>query len=334
VTVGPLKPEFWKYYFMVDGVRTLDPRNVNTARDGANYLNTFIVEGPASAPYQVADIPHGTLHIDWYASPSLKLTRRVYVYTPPGYGAGAQRYPVFYLLHGGGGDEDAWTSMGRTPEILDYLIAQGKARPMVVVMTNGNADQIAAQNVSAPVPRAGGTAQSPTGAVNSMAFPESLVADVIPYVEKNYRVLTGRENRAIAGLSMGGAQTVYTALTHPDKFAWVGAFSAGFPLWPGVRVNTPAPPGSPGRGGIEEHLNLEAVDKLFPKTDPKSTAFRLMYLSTGLDDFVLPSVRDFATWLKNKNIPYVNIETPGYGHVWPYWRICLLDFAPRLFQPK
>ena len=150
VTAGPLKPELWMYSFTIDGARAIDPRNVNTARDGANYLSTFFVNGPGAAPYQVNDIPHGSVHIDWYASPSLKLTRRVYVYTPPGYRSGTERYPVLYLLHGGGGDEEAWTSMGRTPQILDYLIAQGKTKPMIVVMTNGNADQTAAQNLVPP----------------------------------------------------------------------------------------------------------------------------------------------------------------------------------------
>jgi enterochelin esterase-like enzyme len=334
VTAGPLKPELWMYSYTVDGTRAIDPRNVNTARDGANYLSTFFINGPGAAPYQVNDIPHGSLNIDWYASASLKLTRRVFVYTPPGYLSGTGRYPVLYLLHGGGGDEEAWTSMGRTPQILDYLIAQGKAKPMIVVMTNGNADQAAAQNLVPPAPRAGGTSSSPTAA-SVLAFPESLVADVVPYIDKTYRTLPDRQNRAIAGLSMGGMHTASAALTHPDTFAWVGCFSGAYPVWPGARkiveMGTVAPTRSgPGRN---ERLNIEAVDKLFPKVNGKSAAFRLFYVTAGLDDFVLESGRDFLDWLKSRDIRYVNVETPGYAHVWPFWRVALMDLVPRLFQP-
>jgi enterochelin esterase-like enzyme len=332
-TAGPLKPELWMYSFTIDGARAIDPRNVNTARDGANYLSTFFIEGPGAVPYQVGDVPHGTLHVDWYPSPSLKLTRRVHVYTPPGYAAGTQRYPVLYLLHGGGGDEEAWTSMGRTPQILDYLIAQGKTKPMIVVMTNGNADQRAAQNVVPPAPRGGGMSASPTVEA-ALAFPESVVADVVPYIDRTYRTLADRQNRAVAGLSMGGMHTATIALLHPDKFAWAGCFSGAYPVWPGARkiveMGTVAPTRSgPGRN---ERLNMEAVDKLFPKVNGKTAAYRMFYVSAGLDDFVLESGRDFLDWLKSRNIAYVNVETPGYAHVWPYWRIALMDLAPRLFQ--
>jgi enterochelin esterase-like enzyme len=335
VTAGPLKPELWMYSFTIDGTRAIDPRNVNTARDGANYLSTFVISGPGAAPYQVNDIPHGSLNIDWYPSPSLKMTRRVYVYTPAGYSSGTQRYPVLYLLHGGGGDEEAWSTMGRTPQILDYLIAQGRTKPMIVVMTNGNADQAAAQNLVPPVPRPGGMSNSPTGAVVSQAFPESLVADVVPYIDKTYRTLPDRQNRAVAGLSMGGAQTAYTALTHPEKFAWVGCFSGAYPVWPGARKIVEMGPVAPSRSGPgkNERLNMEAVDKLFPSVNGKSAEFRLFYVAAGLDDFVLESGRDFLDWLKSRDIRYVNVETPGYAHVWPFWRVALMDLAPRLFQP-
>jgi enterochelin esterase family protein len=224
--------------------------------------------------------------------------------------------------------------MGRTPQILDYLIAQGKAKPMIVVMTNGNADQAAAQNLVPPAPRAGGASSSQTAA-SVLAFPESLVADVVPYIDKTYRTLPDRQNRAIAGLSMGGMHTASAALTHPDTFAWVGCFSGAYPVWPGARkiveMGTVAPTRSgPGRN---ERLNIEAVDKLFPKVNGKSAAFRLFYVAAGLDDFVLESGRDFLDWLKSRDIRYVNVETPGYAHVWPFWRVALMDFVPRLFQP-
>ena len=184
VTAGPLKPELWMYYYTVDGVRALDPRNVNTIRDVSNYQNKFFVPGPGAAPYEVNNVPHGSLNIDWYASPSLKLTRRVIVYTPPGYRGGRERYPVLYLLHGGGGDEDQWISLGRAPQILDNLIAQGKAKPMIVVMTNGNANQKGAQNVIPAGLVSGAMADSPNGPVTALVFPDSLVTDVITLSEK------------------------------------------------------------------------------------------------------------------------------------------------------
>ena len=335
-TAGPLKPELWMYYYTVDGVRSLDPRNANTVRDVSNYMNTFFVPGPGAAPYQVNNIPHGSLNIDWYASPSLKLTRRVIVYTPPGYRSGSERYPVLYLLHGGGGDEEQWIALGRAPQILDNLIAQGKAKPMIVVIPNGNADQVAGQDLVPSAPSAGGMGSGPGLPVITQAFPESLVADVIPYIEKNYRAIPDRQNRAIAGLSMGGAQSIYASLSHPDKFAWVGLFSPGCPLLPGARRVIEPPPSARGKTGAgwNERLNLDAVNKLFPKADAKSTSFRLWYLSIGLDAGLLDSTREFGGWLKSRNIPYSNVELPGHAHVWRIWRISLVEFAGRLFKPE
>ena len=335
ITTEPLKSEYWNYNFTVDGVHTLDPRNVSIVRDGSNYMNSFFVPGAGASNYQVNDVPHGSLNIDWYSSPSLKLTRRVYVYTPPGYRTGNGRYPVLYLLHGGGGDEDAWTTMGRAPQIFDNLIAQGKAKPMIVVMTNGNANQIAAQGVTTPTSPGQGGPAAAGGPVVSLAFPKSLIADVIPYIDKTYRTIADRESRAIAGLSMGGAQSVYTGLSNLDQFAWVAGFSAGFPLWPNARILIEPTPGAPARSGVgwNERLNLEAVDELFPMLDAKANSrLRLMYLSCGLDDGLHISVREFGDWLESKGIKYVNVETPGYAHVWPFWRITLIDLAQRLFQ--
>ncbi|RPJ83291.1 MAG: hypothetical protein EHM13_07820, partial [Acidobacteria bacterium] len=154
-TIGPLKPEYYVYVFVVDGVQTLDPQNIFHVRDGQRYGNALRIAGEFSRGYALNEVPHGTVHLVWYPSPALKLTRRLYVYTPPGYETGTARYPVFYLLHGGGGDEDAWTTLGRAPEIMDNLIAQGKAKPMIVVMTNENSNQIAAPSVVAPLPTSG-----------------------------------------------------------------------------------------------------------------------------------------------------------------------------------
>jgi enterochelin esterase-like enzyme len=334
VTTGPLKPDLWFYYYTVDGVRTLDPRNVSTVSVELNYMNTFFVPGPGAALYQINDVPHGSLSIDWYASPSLKLTRRVFVYTPPGYRSSSDRYPVLYLLHGGGGDEEEWTTLGRAPQIFDNLIAQGKAKPMIVVMPNGNANQTAIQSLVPLAPGAAvGMGGGPGLPVTTQSYPDSLVADVIPYIEKNYRAIPDRQSRAVAGLSMGGAQTAYIGLTYPDKFAWVAPMSGAFATWPGARVRTPIPEGVTRSGpGWGERMSLEAVDKLFPKLDGKTASYQLMCVSVGLDDGVVPAVRDFGTWLKSRNVPYVNVEIPGYAHVWSFWRISLIDVAQRLFQ--
>ena len=207
-------------------MQTLDPQNVFHVRDGQRYGNALRVVGEFSSNYGVNDVPHGTVHQVSYPSPALKLARRFYMYTPAGYETGMTRLPVFYLLHGGGGDEDAWTTLGRAPEIMDNLIAQGKAKPMIVVMTNENANQIAAPDFAAPVP---------TGAGNTMqgaamlAFPKSIITDLIPFIDKAYRTVADREHRAIAGLSMGGGMTLLAAFNNLDTFAWVGTFSAGLP---------------------------------------------------------------------------------------------------------
>jgi len=259
-TVGPLDPELWNYTFNVDGAGVLDPSNPNLLRDGTRYMNFFIVSGPLSENYAIKDVPHGNVSLVWYDSPTLKLQRRMYVYTPAGYDAGNQKYPALYLLHGAGGDEDAWNNMGRASVIMDNLIAAGKAKPMLVVMTNGNANQkmapgygiVPGQNTvgifgnpgevgaagfpgRGAVPGAPGAppapARAPVGAVaapggrgatpgavpaagrggggmGGTAFPESLVNDVVPYIEKNYRVIAKMDSRAIAGLWMGGAHTL------------------------------------------------------------------------------------------------------------------------------
>src|SRR4051794_13755404 len=289
-TVGPLGEQLWGYWFLVDGVKALDPGNGETQRDGARIDNLLMISGPASEMWDFKDVPHGTLQQVWYASPTLKQARRrMYVYTPPDYEAGQTRYPVLYLLHGGGGDEDAWVTMGRANVILDNLIAAGKAKPMIVVMPNGNAAQTvsqglgygptpARQSVTAPAPPplqaaqaagagapAAGRGGAPGGGRGPQpyagSYPESLVKDVIPFVEKRYRVLAAKDDRAIAGLSMGGGHTIAATNNNPGTFAYIGVFSAGgrtnhqgFPkqtealkarggrvFWPRARPPHPAP---------------------------------------------------------------------------------------------
>ena len=194
LTVGPLKPELYSYTLLIDGVRVLDSNNPLVKRDGSRNESMFLVPGPASDLYSVKNVPHGTLSKIWYESPVLKLTRRMYVYTPAGYEDNQVKYPVFYLLHGGGGDEDAWTTLGRTCQIMDNLISQGKAKPMIVVMPNGNPGQSAAFT-DAPV----NTSVSAPYDMGIGLFEESMVKDIVPYIESHYRVLADRDNRALAG---------------------------------------------------------------------------------------------------------------------------------------
>jgi enterochelin esterase-like enzyme len=236
--------QLWSYYFIVDGVRALDPSNGEFSRDGATTSNLVLVPGPAADLWTYkSDIAHGSLHLMYYRSEILKQSgRRMYVYTPRGYEAGKAKYPVLYLLHGGGGDEDAWTNMGRAIVIMDNLIAQGKAKPMIVVMPNGNANQTVSQGYGygpiprpavvfapSPVPTQPGQGSSPARRtqIYEGSYPQSLVKEIIPFIEKNLRVLPDKNNRAIAGLSMGGGHTTMTTNNNPGVFGWIGVWSAG-----------------------------------------------------------------------------------------------------------
>lgn len=337
VTIKPLDNGFYDYYFRVNGVRTLDPLNVFTSRDGSRYASSLRVPGPVSNDYQVNEIPHGTLSQIWYPSPTLNMAhRRMYVYTPAGYENSSERYPVFYLLHGGAGDEDAWTNMGRAPQIFDNLIAQGKAKPMIVVMTNGNASQAASQDIVTP-PLTPESQQGASSGIrrNILKFPESLVKDIIPFVDKTFRTRSDRENRAIAGLSMGGAQTFYAGFNNLDKFAWIGEFSGGFPLLPDVAVKiTPPDNASSLRGpDISNTIDREKFLALHPKMDASvNSQLRLLYLAIGTVDGLITTHDELKKILNSKGVKYILLETPGYGHEWGFWRLSLRDFVPRLFN--
>jgi enterochelin esterase-like enzyme len=325
-TVGPLKPEFRFYNFYADGAPVVDPRNAHTRRDGLQIASTLIVPGPESALLSVADVPHGTVSQAWYASPALKMNRRVYVYTPPGYEAGRARYPVLYLLHGAGGDEDAWTSNGRAPQILDNLIAAGRIKPMIVVMPNGNAQQSASQDyVNRPEPPISlGT-----------AFPDSLVNDLVPFVDRTYRTRTDRDSRAIAGLSMGGGHTMWAAFHHLDRFAWVGAFSSAYGLIPGVGVPAPMPPASAGlrQPGLGQSIDADKLFAALPDLNPSANGrLKLFYMSIGAHDGLVVGQHALNDALAAKGIRSTYVEAPGYIHEWAFWRVTLIDFLPRLFR--
>jgi enterochelin esterase family protein len=315
LTIGPLKPELYAYTFTVDGAKTIDPNNVQVRRDGLNYQSYFIIPGPESDLYlQKNDVPHGTVTKVWYKSEVLGLQRRVYVYTPAGYEAGSQKYPVFYLFHGGGGDEDAWTNMGRAAQIMDNLIAQGKAKPMIVVMTNGNANQAGAQNEVPPLPSTG---EQSMAAFQRYAgkFEEHLVKDVVPFIEKNYRALTGMANRAIAGLSMGGEHTQTITNNNPGMFGYIGVFSMGIMNFG---------PQSPDAAKIEQ----ERIAKLEVL---KNSGYKLYWIACGKDDFVYQGVVTLRSTLDKIGMKYVYRESTG-GHTWANWRIYLSEFAPMLFK--
>jgi len=314
LTVGPLKPELYGYTFNVDGVTTIDPNNVQVRRDGTRYGSFFIVPGTESDLYfQKNGVPHGNVSKVWYNSPVLGMDRRVYIYTPAGYEKSNQKYPVFYLLHGAGGDEDAWTNMGRAAQIMDNLIAQGKAKPMIVVMTNGNANQSGAQNDVTDAPVQG----DPMAAYQKLAgkFESHLVKDLVPFIEKNYNVLTGKDNRAIAGLSMGGMHTQTITNDNPGMFSYIGVFSMGI-------MNFGPQNQDVAKLDQERDTKIEAL---------KNSGYKLYWIGVGKDDFVYQGVIKLRSTLDKHNFKYSYRESTG-GHTWANWRIYLSEFAPQLFK--
>jgi enterochelin esterase-like enzyme len=311
ITVGPLKPEFYSYSFSIDGVRAIDPSNGRILRDGSRYTSALYVPGPASDVYAIKDVPHGTVSKVWYNSASLGLYRRMYVYTPAGYEDSSDKYPVLYLLHGGGGDEDQWSTLARATYIMDNLIASGKAKPMIVVMTNGNANETSAPTDQPDVSAKG--AQGAGGGGMSAAFPNSIVTDVIPYIEKHYRVLANKENRAIAGLSMGALQTQITSVNHPGVFDYTGVFSIGI---------------QEEFGDLTADL-VKSYDANLEKI--KQSNYKLFYVGVGSDDFVYKGVQLLRQKLDEHNFKYYYRETTG-GHTWANWRIYLSEYAPMLFK--
>jgi enterochelin esterase family protein len=315
---GPLPAELYGYSFIVDGISMPDPANVQMRRDGSRYQSFIIVPGKESDLYfQKTDVPHGTIAKIWYDSPVLGLKRRMYVYTPAGYEENNVKYPVFYLLHGAGGDEDAWTTMGRAAQIMDNLIAQGKAVPMIVVMTNGNANQEGAQNDVPPVvvdPQQG----METYMRLAGKFEESLVKDVVPFIEKKFRAYTDAGHRAIAGLSMGGAHTQTITFNNPGMFDYIGVYSMGLMSGFG-RQQTPD---EAAKAEQERDQKIEAL---------KESGYRLYWIGCGKDDFVYQSVINLRNALDKHNFKYVYRESTG-GHTWANWRIYLSEFAPMLFK--
>jgi enterochelin esterase-like enzyme len=302
LTVGPLQPDIYGYSFVADGVALIDPSNPLMKPNLLATQSAVHVPGPPSLPWEVNNVPHGEIHHHFYHSTIAGDHRDFYVYTPPDYFADTKtKYPVLYLLHGFSDDASGWTAVGRANVILDNLIAQAKAKPMIVVMPLGYGDY--------DVIRRGWGSWSDKDLAwrNLSKFTDILLSEVMPQVEQSYRIKRERESRAIAGLSMGGAESLLTGLNHLDVFAWVGAFSSG-----GIDL----------RDLSVGFTNVSVQD---------NQKLKLLWISCGTDDSLIKVNREFKAWLKEKGVQFTDIETPGV-HDWMVWRRNLAAFAPLLFH--
>ncbi len=302
VTIPSPSPELYTYSFVVDGLSINDPSNIFMQRDGTRYLSVLLVPGDLTENYYEAN-EHGTLNQVWYDSETLGLNRRMFVYTPSGYESSKDNYPVLYLLHGAGGDEDAWSTMGRTCQILDNLIEKGDAEPMLVVMPNGNPGQQAARTLMLPektIDRA-----DPAFAD---VYVKSIVNDIVPYIEKNYRVIAKPASRAIAGLSMGAGHTISCTNMYPGFFSYI------CPLSNGIQVTDD--------NKADYDTKFKALNK---------AGYKLYFLACGDTDFLIERARTLDATLTSNGLKHTFYVTPG-GHTWSNWRIYLNHFAPLLFK--
>lgn len=309
-TSDPLESEMHTYCFYVDGIRMLDPNNVYQLRDIATYTSYLLVDGECSN-YLVHNVKHGTLAKVWYPAPKLGMEqRRMTVYTPAGYEDNpTRRYPVLYLLHGAGGDENAWSELGRAQHILDNLIAQGKAEPMIVVMPNGNGAQkaVPGEYENSMYKPSFMNPRTMEGSIE-VAFP-----DLVNWIDSHYRTLADKQHRAIAGLSMGGFHSLYISANNPQMFGYVGLFSAAV-----------SRQGQGENGFIYQDLDRKLAQQFSP-------APYLYYIAIGRTDFLYKDNVDFRQRLDAKGYKYKYVETDG-GHIWKNWRIYLNQFVPQLFK--
>ncbi len=302
VSIPVPEPELYTYNFIVDGLRVNDANNIFLQRDGTRYLSVLLIPGELTENYFEAG-QRGNLEQIWYDSPTLEMNRRMFVYTPYGYEDGTDEYPVLYLLHGAGGDEDAWSNMGRTCQIMDNLIEKGQAKPMLVVMPNGNANQQAANTTMLPVKQ-----MERGDPAFRNAYVNSIVNDIVPYIESNYRVITEPSGRAIAGLSMGAGHTISCTLMNPGFFSYI------CPLSNGIRLT-------------EE--NTAEYDAQFQAL--KEAGYELYFLACGDSDFLIESAKTLDATLTKNGLDHEFFVTPG-GHTWSNWRIYLNTFGPKLFK--
>ncbi len=325
-TTDTLKPDIYTYSFSVDGLTVNDPANPLFKTSYGSAGNSLVhVAGPVSwepAP----GVARGALTRHYYHSAVAGDDRDYWVYTPANYDPKRKEaYPVLFLLHGLGDESGSWVNVGAANVILDNLIAQGKAKPMIMVTPLGY-----------------GNSGGPGGAMSAEMIPSyarTVVEEVMPQVEKEYNVTRDRNQRAIAGLSMGGAEATFVGLNHLDKFAWIGSFSGAYVMWPGARgAAAPAgtPPAGAGRGGRgASTIAAEAIPANFPNLDAKANSqIRLLWIACGTADGLVGVNRQFRDWLNNRDVKLTYTEIPEIGHVWPLWRQNLTDLAPLLFQAK
>ena len=311
--IGPLQSDMYEYRFILDSALMLDPGNTSITRDGRIIENRLLIPGKLGDLFAVQNVPHGNVTAVWYASPTLNATRRMYVYTPPGYETSKAKYPVIYLLHGGGGDEEGWVSRGRANYILDNLIASKEAVPCIIVITNGNPDA-----VSAPLDKplnAKPADVSGIGGMASMRFEQSLVKDVIPYVEKNYRVIADADHRALTGFSMGGYQTQNITNANPTMFKYIGVMSMGLFSSFGNNPN-------PNYDKDKHVAQLKALIAANPK---------YYWIGIGKTDFLYKTVTELRKLYDEVGLKYTYRESDG-SHTWKEWRLYLAELAPKFFK--
>lgn len=290
ITLGPAEPEIYEYIFVVDGLEVADPSNPWLKLWRSTAQNLVEIHGEVPMFFQEQKVPHGTIHVHRYYSKSLGITRGLYIYTPPGYETSRDtKYPVLYLLHGFGDIEDAWTNVGRAHVIADNLIAGKKALPLVIVMPYGHTPET-------------------TGSANFGKWDElekDLIEDVIPFVQEKYRVSTDKKDRAISGLSMGGAQTLTIGLSNLELFGWIGAFSSA--------------------------LKGRQYDRLLAEPEKINKELKLLWIGCGRQDYLYQGNRSFIEQLESKKIRHVKRITNG-SHEWSLWRRYLNEFIPLLFR--
>jgi enterochelin esterase-like enzyme len=299
VTLGPFAPDLYDYTFQIDDVTVPDPVNPSLTLGPRTASSLIEVPGDSAQPWDARAVPHGTVHINWYHSTALHGLRGVYVYTPPGYEAGTARYPVLYLMHGAGFTQEGWTTTGRANFMLDNLIAEGRARPMIVVMPYGHPQTVTTLGLNEPPERGADLVE------------QDLLQTVLPLIEHTYRVFTDADHRAIAGFSMGGNQSLTIGLTHPGLFHWVAGFSAAIPRQP------------------------QALETRFAQVldhpDASNATLKLLWTACGTDDRVwFPPNEAFARLLDTHGVHHTFVTTPG-AHQWQVWRRNFIALAPLLF---
>ena len=293
-TVGPVEPDLYEYEFTVDGVTMSDPRNIVVKYNSRPGPISSVLDVPGSGPmfYDAKPVPHGTVDIRLYDSKATNSVRRLFVYTPPSYDRGSVKLPVLYLLHGADGDESAWTAFGRANLILDNLIAERKAAPMVIVMPFGYA-----------YPASAGAA----GDKQRTDFEKDLLENIIPFTQANYRVYADRDHRAIAGLSMGGGQTLQIGLHHLDLFSRVAGFSAAAPRAP-----------------------YDAFKDVVADAKKVNASLKVLWLACGSDDSLFNPNKQFSEFLTTSGITNTFVPSTG-AHTWINWRRYLAEVAPKMF---